>query len=82
MELKHVISQLLLRAILRAKHVAVRTFSFTILMPPSACRAHLLSYAGLELCIVSTLASLSFSPTLRLNATIELSPSVRVITSG
>ena len=32
----------------------------------------LLSYAGLVLCIVLTIASLSFSPTLRLNATIEL----------
>ena len=66
---------------LRAKHINVRTFSFTILKP-LACAADLLSYAGLVLCIVLTPASLSFSPTLRLDATIELSPSVRMITSG
>ena len=66
----------------RAKHINVRTFSFTILMPLSACPADLLSYAGLALCIVLTPASLSVEPTLRLNATIELSPSVRTITLG
>ena len=44
--------------------------------PLSACPGDLLSYAGIVLCIVLTPASLSFSPTLRLNATIELSPSV------
>ena len=53
-----------------AKQINVRTFSFTILTPLSACPADLLSYAWLVLCIVLTLASLSFSPTLRLNATI------------
>ena len=58
------------------------TFSLAVLTPLSACPADLLSYAGLVFCIVLTPASLSFSPTLLVNATIELSLSVRLVTSG
>ena len=46
-------------------------FLSLFLTPLSACPPDLLSYAGLVLCIVLTHASLSFSPTLRLKATIE-----------
>ena len=60
MGVKHVISQLTPRNS-RAKHINVRTLSFTLLTPLSACPADLLSYAGLVLCIVLTPASLRVS---------------------
>ena len=79
-EPKHVIS-LLLHGATHVQNKSTFGLSFTILMPLSACPADVLSYAGLVLFIVRLPASLNYSPTLQLNATIGLPPSVRMITS-
>ena len=81
MEVKHVISRLSHHAT-QVQNMSTCELSLSQLSPLSACPADLLAYVGLVLYIVSTPASLSFSPTLRLNATIELSPTVRMITSA
>ena len=81
MGMKHVISQLSHR-VTHVKKYQCANFLFHNSDTTLCVSCFLLSYAGLVLCIVWTPASLSCSPTLRLNGTIELSPSVRTITSG